>query len=334
MTVMSERPVVLAHRRSLLYGAALGLAMTLCVGQHAVTQTLFLRGQTIQPVYEGWEQNPDGTFSMLFGYLNRNYEETPHVPVGPDNSFSPGPLDRGQPTHFYPRRQSFVFRVTVPPDWGQKDLVWTLNHNGKSLTAIGTLTRNWTLDEGVWRANRGAGIDGRIGASMAPNERPVVTIVGSDKLTARVGEPVTLSVTATDDGKPGPRQGRPIRPGGGGQPLSTAPATIVPGLPTIGGNRSGAASGLGGPSDQNMVRTRLAFETGLAVTFLHYRGPGKVSFEPMAMPVKPGGQAVTTARFGAAGTYVIRAMADDSSYTMPADLTVTVTDPATRVSER
>jgi hypothetical protein len=84
-----------------------------------------------------------------------------------------------------------------------------------------------------------------------------------------------------------------------------------------------------------MVKTSLAYETGLAVTFLHYRGPGKVTFEPMAMPIKSGGEAVTKARFSEAGIYVIRAMADDSSYTSPVDVTVTVKDTsASKVVQR
>lgn len=308
-------------------GVVVALPFIVTMGDGARAQTLFLKGQTIQPVFEGWEKNPDGTFSMLFGYLNRNYEETPHIPVGAANSFSPGPPDRGQPTHFYTRRQSYVFRVTVPADWGQKDLVWTVNHNGKALTAFGTLLPHWVLDEGVWRANRGAGINGRLGAAMIPNERPVAKVVGSDSLTVNVSEPVTLTVTATDDGKPGPRPRRPPRPQGE-SPNTATPTVIIPGLPTFGGNRSGAASGVGGPTDQNMVKTSLAYETGLAVTFLHYRGPGKVTFEPMAMPIKSGGEAVTKARFSEAGAYVIRAMADDSSYTTPVDITVTVKNTA------
>jgi hypothetical protein len=225
--------------------------------------------------------------------------------------------------------------VAVPADWGQKDLVWTVNHNGKALTAFGTLLPHWVLDEGVWRANRGAGINGRLGAAMIPNERPVAKVVGSDNLTVNVSEPLTLTVTATDDGKPGPRPPRPPRRPGQGEGLNTTPTVIIPGLPTFGGNRSGAASGVGGPTDQNMVKTSLAYETGLAVTFLHYRGPGKVTFEPMAMPIKSGGEAVTKARFSEAGIYVIRAMADDSSYTSPVDVTVTVKDTsASKVVQR
>src|SRR5262245_29545161 len=75
-------------------------------------------GQAVVPVYEGWAKNPDGSFTMTFGYMNRNYEEEPYLPIGADNRFEPGAADRGQPTHFYVRRQQFVFQVVVPADWG------------------------------------------------------------------------------------------------------------------------------------------------------------------------------------------------------------------------
>ena len=42
-------------------------------------------------------RNPDGTFTLVFGYMSRNYEEEPGVPVGAENFFEPGPADRGQP---------------------------------------------------------------------------------------------------------------------------------------------------------------------------------------------------------------------------------------------
>src|SRR5437867_13267055 len=60
----------------------------------------FNSGQSIQPIFEGWVQNPDCTFSMYFGYLNRNYVETPVVPVVPDNKFALVDLDGGQLTFF------------------------------------------------------------------------------------------------------------------------------------------------------------------------------------------------------------------------------------------
>ena len=83
--------------------------------------------------------NADGSFNMVFGYMNRNYEEQVDVPVGPDNTVEPGGPDQGQPAHFYPRRQQFMFKVRVPKDWGKKDVVWTLTANGKTEKAFGSL---------------------------------------------------------------------------------------------------------------------------------------------------------------------------------------------------
>ena len=94
--------------------AALGLALVMArVGTDAQTLS-YLRGQSISPAFEGWEKNADGSFNMLFGYINRNWEQEIDVPVGPDNSISPGPADQGQPTHFYPRRNRFVFKRATP----------------------------------------------------------------------------------------------------------------------------------------------------------------------------------------------------------------------------
>ena len=92
----------------------------------------YATGQNVVPVFEGWERNADGSFNMVFGYMNRNYEEAVDVPVGPDNALEPGGVDQGQPAHFYPRRQQYVFYVRVPKDWGKKDLVWTLTSHGKT----------------------------------------------------------------------------------------------------------------------------------------------------------------------------------------------------------
>src|SRR5215469_4455232 len=42
-------------------------------------------GQSVTGAYEGWFKNPDGTFSILFGYFNRNLKEEPDIPIGPNN---------------------------------------------------------------------------------------------------------------------------------------------------------------------------------------------------------------------------------------------------------
>ena len=83
-------------------------------------QESFSTGQNIAPAYEGWEKNADGSFNLVFGYFNRNWEEEIEAPIGPGNTIEPGGPDRGQPTHFLPRRNRFVFRIRVAPDFGDQ----------------------------------------------------------------------------------------------------------------------------------------------------------------------------------------------------------------------
>ena len=108
----------------------------------------YSKGQNVAPAYEGWELGSDGNKYFLFGYMNRNWEEEIDVPVGPENGFNVGSADQGQPTHFLPRRNRFVFRVRVPATFGEKDeLVWTLTTHGKTEKAYATLgpTTSWTM---------------------------------------------------------------------------------------------------------------------------------------------------------------------------------------------
>src|SRR5689334_20965908 len=117
------------------------LAMTASLGAQNASQLVNLRhwtGQAVAPVYEGFDINPDGSYNMWFGYMNRNYEEAIDLAVGPNNTFEPGG-DRGQPTHFVPRRHKDDFQVTVPKDFGNQTLVWTLNAHGQSQQVTATL---------------------------------------------------------------------------------------------------------------------------------------------------------------------------------------------------
>src|SRR6202789_132376 len=84
-----------------------------------IPQTRFSSGQDVQPTYDGWLRNADGTFTMVFGYLNRNYKEELSIPAGPENKVEPLSVDQGQPTYFLPRRHAWVFEAKVPADWGQ-----------------------------------------------------------------------------------------------------------------------------------------------------------------------------------------------------------------------
>jgi hypothetical protein len=104
------------------------------------------RGANVTAAYEGWYPNPDGTFTLLIGYFNRNRVEILDIPVGPNNRIEPSGPDYGQPTHFLPRRQWGVFTITVPKDFGNKKLTWTLTANGETTQIPFALTVNYQIE--------------------------------------------------------------------------------------------------------------------------------------------------------------------------------------------
>jgi hypothetical protein len=150
-------------------------------------------GQTVAPVFEGWEPNPDGTVSMYFGYMNRNWKEELDIPIGPNNSFSPGAQDRGQPTHFLPRRSKQIFTVVVAKDF-KDTLTWTLTIRGVTERVPGTLKPEQQID---------------VHKDTQNGNTPPIIEVGSAPITATVGQPITLSVGVIDDGLPKPPRNRP-----------------------------------------------------------------------------------------------------------------------------
>ena len=179
-------------------------AVVLVVCQPVRSQLVQLRhwsGQGVAPVFEGYDTNPDGSFNMWFGYMNRNYEEEPDIPIGPDNHFQPGAADRGQPTHFAIRRHKDIFSVTVPKDFGETKLIWTLTAHGQTAQVTGTLSPVWMIDRKY--TTRGANIE-----NPYSNTPPVVTVEPMDK-TIATKETLSLAVSATDDGRP-VRNGKPI----------------------------------------------------------------------------------------------------------------------------
>ena len=162
----------------------------------------YARGQNVVPVFEGWVANPDGTFSLVFGYWNRNWEEQLAIPIGPDNHFEPGPADQGQPTFFGPRRGKSLFEIVVPKDFGKKEIVWTLVSRGRTEKAYGALvpqevlTRRMVLAGGSLNAAAAAGNDDN-GDEGDPNKPPVITL---DPVSgATVATPATVTATLTDD---------------------------------------------------------------------------------------------------------------------------------------
>jgi hypothetical protein len=195
-----------------MFCAALALAGAMGVSVSAQVQ--YATGQNVAPVFEGWERNPDGSYNLVFGYLNRNYEEEVDIPIGTENSIMIGDEvygDRGQPTHFYPRRQRFLFRVVVPKDWDEKrKVVWTLTSHGKTDQAKGWLEPEWELSNDVIVENMGGGVPD-------PNNKAPEISVGR-VAGATVSHPVSLTATATDDGLPKPYRRAPSNPDRDSQP--------------------------------------------------------------------------------------------------------------------
>ena len=165
-------------------------------------------GQTVTPAFEGWYKNADGTYSLSFGYFNRNTKEVVSIPPGSDNFIAPGEANQGQPTFFYPRRHWGVFAVKVPADFGTKKVVWTVKVRGQTFAIPGSLREEWQIDalEGEAGSNNtpptlSFGPEGPEGRGPAG-----VTI----ERTTSVGKPITVEVSAKDDGASLTRGGIPV----------------------------------------------------------------------------------------------------------------------------
>jgi hypothetical protein len=264
----------------------------------------FNSGQGLQPIFEGWSKNPDGSYAMWFGYLNRNYVETLIVSVGNDNKFDPGTPDRGQPTYFSTRIHCKEFSVSVPRDWGKKELTWTVTIHGVTEKAIAWLQPEWEIDPIYGGKTRNA--------ESLKNTAPKLAA----DVPATLALPSTLTLTANvqDDGLPKPRTGPRRAAVGQETPPSLKPlpdqAEVPVNVPSVG--RGGRAGGGGFPPQ------------GLQVNWTVWRGPAVVTFEPAVVPVKDG-KAVTTATFTRPGTYILRARANDGELTDQKEFTVTVT---------
>jgi hypothetical protein len=282
--------------------AAVAILLAAAVLNGAGGQTAFRSGQDITPAFDGWEANPDGTFNLCFGYFNRNWDEELDIPIGPNNNVEPGGPDQGQPTHFFPRRNRYVFRVKVPKDFGNKEIVWTLTHQGKTHRTYGTLKPEYITDNELQQFD--IGDFGHNNERLRANKRPVVRVEGETTRTVKVGEPLTLTATANDDGIPPPIPA-PIRLVGRHGAWGLRVAWFV----------------YRGPAKH------VAFDPEQFKIFPDYRANTNSPWTPgwSAPPLPSDGKFPVKVTFRAPGTYVVRVQAHDGGLDSAQDVTVTVT---------
>ena len=155
-------------------------------------------GIGITGAFEGWFKNPDGTYSLLVGYYNRNQRQEVDIPVGPNNRMEPGGPDRGQPTHFMPGRSWGAFAVNVPADFGENKITWTISANGVTTVIPLNLKPDWEISP-----HQEASVGNTPPVLSFAENGP--TVQGPQGMTversAKVGTPLQLTVWASDDAR-------------------------------------------------------------------------------------------------------------------------------------
>ena len=306
----------------------------------ASAQLTYRSGQPVSAAFEGWEEDPDGSRHFLFGYMNANWEEEPDIPVGPDNyfvfgepetgtadgdAFDPMVADQGQPTHFLPRRNRFVFRVSVPDGFRESDeVIWSLTTHGNTVRAYASLRLDYRVDGLIRASERGAIGAGTTNPTIRANTAPELSVEGEITRTVRVGEPLMLVAVASDDGVPKTTE---PRWNGTPNPFETARPDVPRGW-------------------LKPRQITVGSATGLRVSWYVYRGTGTVTFDPeqakvwedtrvhanspwanywFPPPVPSDGKFEVSVTFEEPGTYVLRCLASDGAVDVDSDVTVTVT---------
>jgi hypothetical protein len=188
-------------RQAVTTGASALVLLSLCLINLRAQDPQFpgvqhLQGQDVSPTFDGWAANPDGSFTLYFGYFNRNAAEEVDVPLGPDNSFDLVDSDQGQPTHFQTGRKWWVFKVTVPKNWPpDKRVTWTLTNKGRTNVAKGWLQPEWEVVRSglVLTGYRDRGVEYVVSADTPP-----FSVSGSQAQTITLPAQATLKVTAAE----------------------------------------------------------------------------------------------------------------------------------------
>lgn len=166
----------------------------------------------VAPFFDGFYKNEDGTYTISFGYMNRNDADVIEIALGTDNYIEPSEFDGGQPTAFQvvrysgfggPRERG-TFGVVVPADF-EGDVWWTLTTDGYTTRVPGRLTSPGRIIQGAYELSTTPMAAG----SLRPLIRFTETGTGGigiegierpEPLTASAGEPVEVRFWALDRG--------------------------------------------------------------------------------------------------------------------------------------
>jgi hypothetical protein len=244
------------------------------------------------PFFEGWYDNGDGTYTLSFGYLNRNTSQVIEIPLGDRNYIEPAEFNGAQPTHFLASRNRGVFGVTIPADRIDEDVWWYLtDEDGNEYKVPGRArAAAYQLD---WNPRPHGSLPPLMWfASESTAEKGPEGVWADATLTTSVGSPVELSVSTRDESVRDPQDPRFMEPipvrvvwskyqgPPGAVTFTRHPSNPEGPRPTeagIGGGRGGG--GPAGPEEINLADAR--------------------------------GTARVLATFAAPGEYVMRAQADN-----------------------
>jgi len=201
----------------------------------------------------------------------------------------------GQPTHFATGRQWGVFTIKLPKDFGTKKLTWTIVANGLTNAITLHTQADYVVEpfEDAANKNTPPKLKFRDGGALFTGAPAGI----AEKYTATVGEPLTLTVWATDEGA------KIHVPEGRGRGRGAAARGAA--------HRAGdAAAGRGATPESAFTPP-----PPIALTWTMFRGPGAVKFETQKpkIAVDEGGKATTTATFSAPGEYILRVQGNDST---------------------
>jgi len=326
-----------AKQSAVSVSAAVAAAALIAAAGLSAQSLSYTKGQTVAPAYEGWEQGADGAKYFVFGYMNRNWEEEIDVPIGAENGFAPGAADQGQPTHFLPRRNRFIFKVKVPAGFKEKDeLVWTLTSHGKTEKAYASLRPDYVLDDVVKASETGALGAGTSSPEVRSNKAPSVHVEELEKRSVKTGEALTMITEVKDDGIP-KRRG-----------LGAGSAVRANGAGGVSERPTDATSALVNAAMRPPTRITVGKNVGLHISWFLYRGPAgaTVTFDPPQVkawedtraganspwaplwipPTLPAnGKVPVHVTFSMPGTYVLRCRADDGALVSDDEVTIVVT---------